>query len=353
MRTAGVALVACVLAGAGGLGQTRSDAREGAPPLRPFAEYEPAGFVVMSARDDFGAASAKRTLARHLPAGVTLVLYGSDDPRQRAAALESYAPFIAADRVRYLVVRKAGVGFWTRDGLPFPAVDQDGRLVLIDARYRSGFEPDADLAAFLDVPLLAHGRRFDGGNLVANDRGDCLIVQAGSAKSMPDAVFASHYGCRAVVRLPRDGGMGHADERVRFVDAGTVLTDAAAYVAPLAARGFRVVLLPRADGRRESYVNSLVINGTAFVPQFRRSTDGQALEVYRRVGLTAVGLDARTLAGRGHGSIHCITMSYPRLRPAAQRVDSTMPLRRLRSAVSADRMGASIIAAGTRPPPAG
>jgi hypothetical protein len=279
--------------------------------LRPFAEYEPTGVLVMSADDSFGAAAAKRAIAAHLPPGVSLVLYGPDDEDARRDVLTSYAPHIAPDRVRYLALARTGAGFWTRDALPLAAWDQNGRMVLIDARYRSGFEPDARVAALLGAPLLGHGRRFDAGNFAANDRGQCLVVDAGPARDLEPATLRSYYGCRDVLRLPRRGGIGHADERVRFVDARTVLTDTPDYVPLLTSRGLVVVMLPRADGRRESYVNAVVINGTAFVPQFRRETDGAALDVYRRLGLTVIGIDTRALAGRGHGAIHCITMTYP------------------------------------------
>jgi hypothetical protein len=281
--------------------------------LRPFADYEHTAYVLMSARDDHGTRDLKRLIARHLPAGVALVLYGSsNDEDDRRRVIEDYARVIDRARLAYLALPRSGRGFWSRDGIPVPAFDPEGGLVLTDARYRHGFEPDARVGLFFDAPVLAHGFRFEGGNLMANHLGDCFIVDAGSARKVPAAIFGSHYGCRTVTRLPRAGGIGHVDERARFASAHTVLTDTPAYRAIFEARGFTVVLLPRSPGGRESYVNALVVNGTAFVPQFGRAQDADALRVYRALGFTVVGLDSKALANRGKGSIHCISMNYPR-----------------------------------------
>lgn len=266
----------------------------------------------MSAVDGFGAAAVKRELLRHLPHGVAVVLYGPwDAPADQARVLEDYGRYLDAARLRYLALPKAARGFWSRDPMPVPLISPDGGLMLTDAKYWSGFEPDLEIARLLAAPIQKHARQFEGGNFAANHLGDCLVVRSRSTNRMKDDLFASMYGCRTVIRLPKKGGIGHIDERARFVNARTVLTDTPEYAPLLGARGFDVVQIARPPGKYETYVNALFVNGTAFVPQYGRPEDAGALAVYERLGFIPVGFDSRTLSAKGLGSIHCLVMTYP------------------------------------------
>jgi agmatine/peptidylarginine deiminase len=89
------------------------------------------------------------------------------------------------------------------------------------------------------------------------------------------------------------------------------MTDNTEYAREFEARGFHAVMLPRLRDWRETYVNTLLVNGVAFVPQFGQSTDEAALDVYRAQGFQAIGLPARNVARKGHGLIHCMTKNYP------------------------------------------
>jgi hypothetical protein len=309
MRTAGalalVVLVALLASPAG------VSARQ-APTFRPFAEYESTGVLVMSAADGFGAAAVKRELLRHLPHGVSVVLYGPwNTPGDQAHVIEDYGRYFDAARLRYLALPKAARGFWSRDPMPIPLISPDGRLMLTDAKYWSGFEPDLDIARLFAAPIQKHGLQFEGGNFTANHLGDCLVVRSRSTNKIKDDVFVSMYGCRTVIRLPKKGGIGHVDERARFVNARTIVTDTPEYASLLQAKGFDVVPIARPAGKYETYVNALFINGTAFVPQYGRPEDAGALAVYERLGFAAVGIDSRTLSAKGLGSIHCLVMTYP------------------------------------------
>lgn len=289
-----------------------------APVLRPFADYEDIGYVIMAAADGHGADDLKRDLARHLPPDVSLVLYGpSSKPDDRQKILDDYGRFLPGDRLVYVTLPKSKDGFWSRDSLPLPLLDAHGGLVLADARYWSGFEPDARIGELFAARVLSHRQQFEGGNFMANHLGDCFVVHTKPTGKIPEAMFASHYGCRSLTRLPKRGGIGHIDERARFVSALTVVTDTPEYEPAFAARGLRVVRLPRPPGKYETYVNALFVNRVAFVPQYGRESDAEAARVYRDLGFAVVGLDSRTLSARGKGSLHCIAMTYPRgpLRP--------------------------------------
>lgn len=281
-------------------------------PARPFSELDQAGYLFMNAGFDFDSRLAKQALAKHLPGDVTLVLFVSPGS-SREAVLRHFRDVIAPERVRVVEVEDANRGFWARDGLPVPALAMSGGLELIDARYYHYFEPDALFAQWFQSRLLKHDYYFEGGNFMANDRGDCLTVDNDTSSRIPEAVFHDYYGCKRVVRLPFEKGIGHVDESVRFLTSDTVVTDSAKYETLLNELGFKVVRLPRPLQRYETYVNSLLVNGTIFVPIYDESKDEEALSIYRRHGLNVVGIPTRILSNEGLGSIHCITMTYPKV----------------------------------------
>lgn len=66
-----------------------------------------------------------------------------------------------------------------------------------------------------------------------------------------------------------------------------------------------------------SYTNSLLVNGTAIIPQYKESGafsdyDNKAVEIYRSAGFKTVLIDARILTRNG-GAIHCATMQVPKI----------------------------------------
>jgi agmatine/peptidylarginine deiminase len=121
------------------------------------------------------------------------------------------------------------------------------------------------------------------------------------------------YGCLKTIRLPYIRGIGHVDETLKFMDDTTILTDEKRYKETLEDHGFTVHMLPRADKRYETYANSLLINGTVFVPIFGEKNDKKALDIYRSFGLKVFGINSSILSNRGKGSLHCITMTYPKV----------------------------------------
>ena len=84
----------------------------------------------MSAVDGYGAAAVKRELLRHLPRGVSVVLYGPwDAPEDRARVIEDYGGSLDPARLRYLALPRRPGGFWSRDPMPVPLIAPDGGLV--------------------------------------------------------------------------------------------------------------------------------------------------------------------------------------------------------------------------------
>ncbi|MGE3681246.1 MAG: agmatine deiminase family protein [Bdellovibrionales bacterium] len=289
-----------------------SSLRRESSAARPFSELEEAGYLFFSADTDFDSLEAKQIMARDLPDDVMLVIY-TEPGRSRDRILRQYEGLIDPDRLRVVEVQGASRGFWTRDGLPVPVWDKAGKMGMVDARYYHRFEPDQTFASWFQALLSQHEYYFEGGNFMVNDRGDCITVDNDMSTSIPERIFRELYGCQRLIRLPFLKGIGHIDESVRFIGTNSVVTDDQQYAQTLKGEGFDVHLLPRPDEEYETYVNALLVNGTIFVPVFNESNDQAAVEVYRSAGLNVVPIETRTLANQGLGSIHCITMTYPKV----------------------------------------
>lgn len=290
---------------------------------RPFAEYERAGYLFFSDDDYRGTAEAiKETLAENLPEDVTLVVFTSSNSTSYQQRLfDQYNKYVKSEQLRIVRFSTNGYYFWARDGLPVPIWQKDSfgqeQLALVDARYYHGFEADRQVGQLFQAPVIELGYYFEGGNFIANSRGDCLVVQRvrppSITRNIPDEALKSSYGCSRLVRLPFLKGIGHADEVVKFLSDDLVITDTPQYVRALEAEGFQVILFPEADLRYETYINSLQVNNVMFVPTFGESNDETVLKSYRDFGYEVVGIPTRALATRGQGGIHCITMTYPQV----------------------------------------
>jgi agmatine/peptidylarginine deiminase len=130
---------------------------------------------------------------------------------------------------------------------------------------------------------------------------------------IPDGVFKKYYGCASLVRLPFVHGIGHVDERIKFLSKRLALTDVPEYEDILRVRGYEVRLLPRGEEQYETYVNSLLINGTVFLPIFEFEKDKEAIEIYKKYGFKVVPIVVDELPNVGMGAIHCMTMTYPEM----------------------------------------
>ena len=64
-----------------------------------------------------------------------------------------------------------------------------------------------------------------------------------------------------------------------------------------------------------TYANSLIINGAVLVPTYKDKNDELALEIFKKTfpKRDIIGIDCSTLI-RQHGSLHCVTMQYPKVK---------------------------------------
>ena len=63
-----------------------------------------------------------------------------------------------------------------------------------------------------------------------------------------------------------------------------------------------------------TYVNFLIINGAVLVPMYNDKNDKKALKIFQKLFTKRdiIGIDCTTLI-KQHGSLHCVTMQYPKL----------------------------------------
>jgi hypothetical protein len=295
----------------------------------PVAEYDDAGYLLISDLTPLDTLSLKRQLIKNLPTDMSVVVFtGSANKNALDSIITEMAPYISTDRIKAIYLPTGEKGFWARDGIPVPVwqVDLAGEKIftVVDAKYYHQFEADQEVASYFGAALLKHNYYYEGGNYLANSRGDCVVIQNDRVAKMPDDIFEGMYGCKTLIRLPflqnpknvengNEDGIGHVDERVKFVNDTTVLTDRVRYKEIMEKAGFNVIMLPAPTGIYETYVNSLMANGTVYIPVFNEATDAQAVRVYASLGLKTVPLNSKSLSNDGMGSIHCITMTYPKV----------------------------------------
>ncbi len=301
---------------------------------RPVAEYEDTGYLMFYDIADFNSADVKAKLIENLPAGVTAVIYTDIDDQKEMEGLYRYYSELAPnpDQVKIINIPNPVIedpeygevlpnGFWARDTIPVPVIQLANisplqalseRFTVVDAKYYHFYEPDQIIADYYSAALLSHNYYFEGGNFMANAKGDCLVIDTEAAEIVPSHIFTRTYGCSNLIRLPYLKGIGHADESVKFISDNHVLTDDRRYKNILEKEGFKVTMLPRAKRDYETYVNSLIINGTVWVPIYQQKSDATALQVYKDLGFNVIAVDSSILSNDGAGSVHCITMTYPK-----------------------------------------
>lgn len=287
--------------------------------LMPYGEYADQGYLIFNDQVMFNSFTAKKGFLENLPASITPVIFTQNESPEYIESLrERFGSFMinGQEKLKIMYLSDNGNSFWARDNVPVPVYSKkngSSTFTVVDAKYYYNFEPDVQVAAYFKAEIWKHKYFYEGGNFVANAIGDCLVVNNERVEKMPDSIFSAAYGCKRFLRLPYLRGIGHADESVKFVGDNLVLTDLPEYQKILEAEGFQVIMMPRAKGEYETYLNSVILEDTIFVPVFGNELDAEALAVYRNLGYKPVPLDSHTLSNRGLGSLHCISMVYPKV----------------------------------------
>jgi agmatine/peptidylarginine deiminase len=284
--------------------------------IRSFAEYEKAKYLLMSAGFDFNSREAKETILANLPEEIVAILFIPDGGNLKWFEdhyTKKFPKLIAEKRILFKNFQHGdSAGFWVRDTLPLPVfLEESGEGVfgLIDA---TGFdlEPDAAVSKALKARRIKINTLFEGGNFVSDRQGTCLYIKNDWEK-ITKRQLMKYYGCKKVMSLPYYQGVGHIDERVKFISDSTVVTDELSYVDDLKKLGLKVNYLPPINDEYKSYINSLIVNKTIYVPTFGEKTDSEALDTYRGFGFKTVAVDFKNITTAGNGAVHCMTMTYP------------------------------------------
>ena len=285
----------------------------------PFAEYSTVKYVAFSANESYQSAKVKRKILENAQKDIIYLIYYSDE-RERDVFLNTIKDLMQdktiSSQVRLIKLPSYGETLWPTDSFPNLVIDQ-GEYKFIDSRYYEGFEPDKIIADMFNTELERSGITFEHGNLVSNAMGDCYVVKEIWANRLEDDAF-DVFGCKSLTRLEWKYGIGHADEILKFLSDDVVVTMDKEIIPMLKAKGYKVHLLPKAPNPppgvmpQRSYVNSLQINDTIYVPQYKNALENKvALKVYESLGFKVIGIDTTYTSDYGGGALHCLTKTYP------------------------------------------
>lgn len=289
--------------------------------LKPFAD------VVMGAAD----------------AGVpvTMLVANAYQERRLVRAFDD----LSVPHAHVVFERVATDSMWMRDYGPMVVTNPSGEVALVDLPYGDDRPLDdrvpEKLARLWELPLLRSDLQMEGGHILTDGIGHCVVTDDLIARNLADGVYwddiRDHLhallGCRSVITLPAllDEPTGHVDLFVsipgprralvgryrrsedpenaqRLDDAAEILRDA----------GFKVDRIPMpSNGSRylfRSYTNLLALNGVVLMPVYEQDPrfEGQAVAAVRKAypGRRVRRVPADSLIELA-GAIHCTAVTLP------------------------------------------
>lgn len=274
----------------------------------PFNEdLQEVGYIVLSDKTLFGSQVTKEKILKSLPKSIVPIVFVTDkESRSKLFLWKKLNPRLITVTSLYRV----DDFFWSRDSLPMPLFNgKDLKVVESKYFYKKNI---------LNIDFLNYNDSnynpfyFEGGNLISTPQGDCFTISNKYNKLIPDFVFKKIYGCHQITRLPHLHGIGHIDERVRFLSANEVITDTAPYVSLLKEKGLKVNLLPVKNKNDYSYLNFIKLGRTILLPFYSSKQDKKVARYLKNKGFKIIPIDSFYLS-LGHGSIHCISQTYPKV----------------------------------------
>jgi agmatine deiminase len=283
------------------------------------------------------------------------------------AVVEAHAG--RADRVRFHNVPTDRV--WLRDSAPTAAIDEDGRVVLVNWAFNAWAKYDnwqhdvhvgEEIARITGLPRVEPWRPgtvgagprivLEGGGIEVNGEGLMLVTEEwllsdvqvrnpGLTRADYERLFGEWLGVTQTIWLGEgcvgDDTHGHIDDVARFVAPDTVVLaveeDPAdenhtrsmdnlrrlEHAARTGSRPLRVVTLPfpravvmKGERLPASYANFYIANGVVIVPTFNDPNDRIALNTLASLmpDRRVVGIHAVDLVW-GLGTLHCLTQQEP------------------------------------------
>ena len=284
------------------------------------------------------------------------------------ARVDSQLREAGVDMTRVQLVQLPSNDTWARDHGAI-TVERDGVTQPLSFRFNGwggkfeaslddAINAGLDAAGVFSAAVQAIDIELEGGAIESDGRGTVLTTSeclcnpnrnGGLSRHQAEDVLRAHLGAERVLWLDHgylagDDTDSHVDTLARLAPGADGAGETIVYVAcddpddehaeALAAMlaqlqamrtasGAPYTLLPlpwpRAtfddDGDRTpaTYANYLIINGAVLVPTYDYPADAEALAVVARAhpGREVVGVDCRALILQ-HGSLHCVTMQWPR-----------------------------------------
>lgn len=254
---------------------------------------------------------------------------------------------------------------WSRDfgGI---TVEQDGKMFVLDFKYNAwgkkfAYDKDNKITQKLKLKgvLKEYGHQsinfvLEGGAIESTGDGilmtttECLTEKNRNPRLSQKQIEQSlmqFFGLKKVLWLDHgylagDDTDSHIDTLARFVSNDTIMYQACDdkndehYEAlqkmeeqlkkfkMLNGRSFNLIALPWPEAKYDgedrlpaTYANFLIINKAVLVPTYNDKNDAKALDVFKKVfpKRDIIGINCSTLI-RQHGSLHCVTMQYPKIK---------------------------------------
>ena len=254
---------------------------------------------------------------------------------------------------------------WSRDfgGI---TIEHDGQLLIEDFSFNAWgkkfeYEKDNQITRKLKLKGLFKGYShktipfvLEVGAIESNGEGiimttsECLLEKNRNPKLTQKQIekkLIQYLGAKKVLwlnhgALAGDDTDSHIDTLARFIDTDTIMyqtcddTNDSHYeelkkmeeelknFRQLNGKPFKLIALPwikakwdEEDRLPATYANFLIINGAVLVPTYQDKNDNEALKIFKKAfpKRDIIGIDCSTLI-RQHGSLHCVTMQYPKLK---------------------------------------
>ena len=281
-------------------------------PFRPVEDTAQFSYILMSEQEpNDEVVNLRKTIAQNLPAGVKLVILANTENVNNVK--QEYVSWLKPEQLIVASDSATENGLWARDSFPVPVYDNNQKKVsLVAAKYYRDFNSADAIAASVNKATVAKKDfTFVGGNLIADEDGNCFSVDSYRLFGTTPADLVLAYGCKVHHLMPHVSGIGDVDEVLKPLPGKRILTNAQAYQKDLESWGYQVILLPDIPNSYRTYANSLIVRDTVFMPVYGVPTDDQAKSVYESLGYKVIEIPTNSLSDDMHGSIHCQTMAYP------------------------------------------
>lgn len=199
------------------------------------------------------------------------------------------------------------------------------------------------------IPFVLEGGAIESnGDDIIMTTSACLLEENRNPKLSQKQIekkLIQYLGAKKVLwlnsgALEGDDTDSHIDTLARFIDKDTIMyqtcddTTDSHYedlknmemelksFRQLNGKPFKLIPLPWIEPKYDeedrlpaTYANFLIINGAVLVPTYNDRNDDEALKIFKKSfpKRDIIGIDCSTLI-RQHGSLHCVTMQYPKLK---------------------------------------